>query len=238
MKEMTCHTREHPVFLPYPFLTLHLPSHPLSKRGPQLEYIFSWGWGTMNYHPLAHSSLATPLPSAWWPDRKYRWLLDIEVCLRIKVSAGASFSRQDNVAWQDAGTLQNESEGSLSVHFSMSLLACNCVHIERQLMSTHDRAIEAPEPQSPADESPSSLWHSRDWEPAWQVHAGSLISIQLRQHWGFISFNELALWKRRGWCYSQWVHISSLHLCLSEELSSSSFFLFRPGVEAWNFSKC
>lgn len=30
----------------------------------------------------------------------------------------------------------------------------------------------------------------------WQVHAGKLISIQLRQHRGLISVNELALWKR------------------------------------------
>lgn len=73
-----------------------------------------------------------------------------------------------------------------------------CTSIKRQFMSVNDQAIEAPEPLSPADESPSPLWRSRDREPAWQVHAGSLISIQLRQHWGLISFNELALWKRRG----------------------------------------
>lgn len=59
------------------------------------------------------------------------------------------------------------------------------------------RFVEAPEPLSPVDKGPSSLTAQR-WRAGRQVHAGNLISIQLRQHRGLISFNELALWKRRG----------------------------------------
>lgn len=114
------------------------------QTGQQLEYKVFWGSENTNYHPLPHFSLATPLPSAWWSDRKCRWLLDIQVCLRKKDVCKGLFSRQDSMVWQEVGTLQNEGEGSLSVHFNMNLTACNHVQIKHRFMSIQEQVHRDP----------------------------------------------------------------------------------------------
>lgn len=197
------------------------------QTGPQAEFILFWGWGYVNYHPLPHSSLAALLPSARWTDRKGRWLWNTQICPRKKVFAGAP--QQTGQCGLAGSRCITEWGWRQSVHFSINLMACHRVQIKHGFMSVHNRDHRGPSTFLSSWQGPLlTLGRSRDWAPAWQVHAGNLISIQLTQHWGFISFNELTLQKRQGWCYSYWVWISCLHLCPSEEPSSSFIFLSPP----------